>query len=157
MTKQDNPKNKSYRSVNLYKYNNIIRYNLYLYIEIIKDVNNKIILMKYLILNGSSLNFIPTEPINLPQEIKKNTLFVDLNQNVRLNIIFCKNLYNVNIMKYKFNYSYLSPSITPIKTFFMMNDLRYKINNNSSNKLNLINTKSLDESYLSILMSNLGI
>jgi hypothetical protein len=151
--------NKSYRSVNLHKFNSITitkPINVYLYLQVIKDENKNFICIKYMVLQGQ-LNYVPINPIEFNNETNiLNKASIKINNYVKLNVFLVDKLTNPNFMKYRCNFTYLKLNNNYIKSFFNINSLSYK-NANITHKLQNFNTAKLEDELLCNLLDNIKI
>lgn len=151
--------NKSYRSVNLHKFNSNTMtkpINVYLYLQVNKDENKNFLCVKYLVLQDQ-INYIPINQIELNKEthiINKAT--VKINNYVILNVILVDKLINPNFMKYRCNFTYLKLNENYIKSFFNINRLSYRYAN-ITHKLQNFNTVKLEDELLCNLLDNIKI
>ncbi len=156
MTIVDNYKpSKSYRSVNLHKFNTK-PYHLYLYMEIISDPVKNFNCVKYIVLQGL-LNYLPTNPIELHEMTEiKNKVSVKINPYITLNIIVVKKLINPYVIKYKFNFSFLNLNNNYIKTFFNTIKFRYKVAS-VTHQLQYFNVGKIEDELLCNQFDNIKI
>lgn len=156
MTIVDNYKpNKSYRSVNLHKYN-FKTVNVYLYMEIINDPIKNFICIKYLV-NQGQLSYLPTNVIFLHEKTKiNNNVSFKINPYLTLNVFVVNKLINPSVMKYKFNFSFLNINNNYIKSFFNTSKLCYKVAN-MSRQIQYFNVGKLEDELLCNLIDNIKI
>lgn len=155
-------KNKSYRSVNLHKFQNnqLVNQkitNIYLYMQVNHNVLKNMLCVKYLVLNNL-LNYLPTKEIQLNDQYTKvlNKVTIKISSYIKLNIIIVDRLINLSIFEYKYNFTFINFTNEYIKHFFDFNDLRYKICN-VTYKLKVLNIKQVEEDLLCTLIDNIMI
>ena len=154
--------NKSYRSVNLHKFqhNQVVNQkvtDIYLYMQVSRNVVKNMLCVKYLVLNNL-INYLPTKPLEIDEKYTKilNKATIKINKYIKLNIIIVDRLVNTSVFEYKFNFTFINYNNEFIKQFFNFNDLRYKICN-VTHKLQNVNAKQVEEELLCSLIDNISI
>jgi hypothetical protein len=150
--------NKSYKFVNINKFTStkITKpINIYLYLQVIHD--KKFVCIKYLVLQGQ-LNYLPTDLIEINNNTSHiiNKASIKINHYIILNVFVIDKLFNPNVMKYKFNFTFLNLYDNYVKSFFNINRFTFK-NANITRRIQNFNTKKLEDELFCDLFDNIKI